>query len=244
MQKMTLSAKKLPRIPQLASLPKFLIAIGIILKTLRGAAMQSEVKKLLEEVTYHKGEVMNDPQTWSETSVHGGGHVDRQYGGTVSISSSSTTWTSLILKKENGKEYMAKLPYAFPARKGHTVIAADFRGKTIAAANAITDHLNGTVNVVRNELHEEKYKTKGLKTFSGIISAPLAGILFILFLGLIFVAPNDGSAGLLIFLLMLGVSGLWYLLLRPYAKRVKLVSNIDTELPQAAQSQMREMLTT
>jgi len=103
---MTLSAKKLPRIPRLASVPKFLIAIGIILKTVGGVAMQDEVEKLLSEVTYHKGEVMNDPETWAETNVNSTG------GKYASISSSTTTWTKLILKKENGKEYMAKLPYA------------------------------------------------------------------------------------------------------------------------------------
>lgn len=33
----------------------------------------SKLDKLIAEVQYLKGEVMNDHQTWSETSISGGG---------------------------------------------------------------------------------------------------------------------------------------------------------------------------
>lgn len=196
--------------------------------------MQNEVEKLLGEVTYHKGEVMNDPQSWSETDVYGGGHM--KGSGQVSISSSSTTWTTLMLKKESGKEYMAKLPYAFPARKGHTVIAADFRGSTIAAANDVTDHVGGTTNVVIKHLNGNPYEASGgEKLFAGtIFTICLIGM----FVGL-FVFMASVAAGVAVELVMfLGV----YFSNKFLKGKENLKKDVDAKLPIAVQSKLKEML--
>lgn len=96
--------------------------------------------KFLNEVRYLRGEVMNDPQTWSETQVSGGGGGG-SYGHTssVSISSSTSTYTSFLIETDEGKEYMVKWPEAASVRKGHHIKVAVFRNETIALINEKTD---------------------------------------------------------------------------------------------------------
>jgi len=93
----------------------------------------SKLDKLLAEVQYFKGEVMNDPQTWSETSISGsGGGGNYVHTSNVSISSSTKTNTSFLIETENDKEFMVKWPEALSVRKGHYVKVAVFRDQTIA----------------------------------------------------------------------------------------------------------------
>jgi len=203
--------------------------------------MQDILEKLLGEVTYHVGKVVSDPQTWSETSVHGGGHVGGQHGGSVSISSSSTTWTSFVIKKDNEKEYMAKLPYAFPARKGHVVKTADFRGATIAALNEITDEASGTINTVKDKLHEPAFKEQGLKKgVRVLLNSALGVVIGFLLIGLFLTLGVGGG-----YLYVLGAIGvavlLLYLVNAAPIKREKLVNFLDAELPKRALSKMKAL---
>jgi len=100
----------------------------------------SKLDKLLAEVQYFKGEVMNDPQTWSETSISGsGGGGNYVHTSNVSISSSTKTNTSFLIETENDKEFMVKWPEALSVRKGHYVKVAVFRDQTIAFVNEKTD---------------------------------------------------------------------------------------------------------
>jgi len=97
----------------------------------------SKLDKLLSEVKYLKGEVMNDPQTYSETHVSGGGSTG-QYG-RIGISSRVDTWTTFLIETEAGKEFMVKWPESLSVRKGHHVKIATFRDETIAFSNDKTD---------------------------------------------------------------------------------------------------------
>jgi len=100
----------------------------------------SRIDTLLEEVRYLKGQVVNDPQTWAETSVTGGGGGG-SYGHTssVRISSSTQTNTSFLIEMDNDQEFMVKWPEALSVRKGHDVKVAVFRDQTIAFVNEKTD---------------------------------------------------------------------------------------------------------
>jgi len=108
----------------------------------------AEIDKLLKQVRYIKGKVMNDPQTYSETHVSGGGG-----GGTghhrsnVSISSRVDTWTTFLIETENGKEFMVKWPESLSVRKGHNVKVAVFREKCIAFINDKTDTNRFVTNI-------------------------------------------------------------------------------------------------
>jgi len=202
--------------------------------------MQETLDKLLDEVTYNVGKVVSDPQTWSDTKVHGGGYVGGRHGGSVSISSSSVTWTSFVIQKENGKEYMAKLSYAFPARKGNAVIAADFRDATIAAANDATDELQGTLNVVRRVLKDEDKEVtrnateKWMQILS--IGAPLA-------LALLFTAIDSADFSVLVLVFIFWLFMNWLLVTVPKNKREeKKVDFIDANLPKAACENMKTMM--
>ena len=206
--------------------------------------MQQELERLLDEVAYHTGEVVSDPQTWTDTNVHGGGYTGAKYG-RVDISTTTTTWTSFVIQKSNGKEYMAKLPYAFPARKGSNVIAADFRGSTIAAANDATDELRGTVNVVRALLNDEEKKSNAHPStlFKYIpIIVPLL-MLMNLFLHEGMYMFNINNLGVLILAIIL-----WAILKSIFIdapkkrKGAKKVDFLDTELPKAACKKLKAMI--
>lgn len=112
------------------------------------------IETLITEITYHKGEVVSDPQTWSETRVSGGGSTGKNRS--APIQSSTTTWTSFIIQKDTGKEYLVKFPASFAAREGNIVIAADLRGSTIAVVNDVSDTFSGTKNVVPSVLSEKE----------------------------------------------------------------------------------------
>ena len=205
--------------------------------------MQDKLEKLFSEVTYHTGKVVSDPQTWSDTDVHGGGYAGGQYGGSVSISSSVTTWTSFVIKKDNGKEYMAKLPYAFPARQGHIVKAADFRGATIAAINEITDEASCTVNTVCQKLTEPEYNESNMnQALKESTNTFIVGIGFCLVIALLITMAAASAEGMLIAGLLLGLTVFtFHLVNKGSFKKGKLVQFLDEELPQRALSKMKSI---
>ena len=142
-----------------------------------------------------------------------------------------------MIKKDNGKEYMAKLPYAFPARKGHTVIAADFRGSTIAAANNTTDAIRGTINVVRGHLKERAYIPRSsLKFFYYTIGTIC---LFGLLLGGPVAFIHSTATGWIYVGVMIGLMNL---VARPMSQKEKLIHDVDKELPNAAIENLRALL--
>lgn len=113
----------------------------------------STAEKFIKEVSYLKGEVMNDPQTWSETDVSGYGGGG--FGGrttNVRISSKTNTWTSFLIETEAGKEFMVKWPESAPVRKGHHIKVAVFRDRAIALVNEKTDaarHITSFEGVIK-----------------------------------------------------------------------------------------------
>lgn len=136
------------------------------------------VAALSDEITYHKGEVVSAPQTWSETTVSGGGSTGKK--STAPVTSSTTTWTSFVIQKENGKEYLVKFPASFAAREGNVVMAADLRGSTIAAVNDVSDIFSGTKNVVLSELTpKEKRAMHPLISWGGGIAVTVGAIALI-----------------------------------------------------------------
>ena len=100
----------------------------------------STVDKLLSETRFLKGEVINDPQTWTETNVSGGGGGGSgHYRSSIHISSKTNTWTSFLIETETGKEFMVKWPESASVRKGHFIKVAVFRDQPIACINEKTD---------------------------------------------------------------------------------------------------------
>ena len=196
--------------------------------------MSAILEELLDEVIYHAGEIVSDPQAWSETSVQGGGFTGNR--GHVSISSTSTTWTSFLIQKNDGKEYMAKLPFTFPARKGQRVIAADFRGVTIAAVNTVTDQVFSTSNVVREKLSKGSDKYRNLyKPLSSIV-----GSLCMIALLFSWIPFSKGAGIGIIYVLVVLV--LLKLVRYPVISQDKDVETLDKALPQAACEKMKVMM--
>ncbi|MEP6343139.1 MAG: hypothetical protein ABJ275_07465 [Maricaulaceae bacterium] len=109
----------------------------------------SRVDRPLQEVRYLKGEVLNDPQIWSETKVSGGGGSGTgHYRSNIRISSTVDTWTSFLIETDSGKEFMVKWPESASVRKGHIVKVAVFRDETIAFVNEKTDTSRYLTNLV------------------------------------------------------------------------------------------------
>lgn len=152
----------------------------------------SPVDKLQNEVRYLKGEVLTDPQTWSETKVSGsGGGGSYGHASNISVSSKVTTWTSFVIATEEGKEFMVKWPESLSVRKGHFLKAAVFRGNTIAYINEKTDTDGYLIN-----LGLLKYWSEA-KAFPTIISY---GSL-LAFLASLFLPPSLGWVITLTFLI-------------------------------------------
>ena len=145
----------------------------------------SKLKDLLAEVRYLKGEVMNDPQTWSETHVSGGGGFNTG----VKITSEVDTWTTFLIETENGKEFMVKWPESLSVRKGHQVKVAVFRGNTIAFINERTDTRRLFPKI-------ESVDSNDLKLLPSIISyGGLICVLYFAYQGGVWLTNDEPSAG-------------------------------------------------
>lgn len=117
--------------------------------------MASKRKKLLSEINYLKGEVVTEPNTYSKTHVSGGGGGNNS---NVSISSTTSVHSSCMVKLPTGKEYQLRWASEIPARIGHTLDIAAFRGETIAFQNEATDGVYWHDEKIKSSLKWPDYR--------------------------------------------------------------------------------------
>ena len=117
--------------------------------------MSKKRGKLLSELQYIKGEVVTEPTTYSTTHVSGGGGGNNTH---VSISSSTTIHSRCMIKLPTGKEYQLKWASEIPARIGHTLDIAKFRGITIAFRNETTENTHWHDERIKNALAWKDYR--------------------------------------------------------------------------------------
>jgi len=145
----------------------------------------SKLDKLLTEVKYLRGEVMNNPQTWSETNVSGSGG----YNTGVQITSTVDTWTTFLIETTGGEEFMVKWPESLSVRKGHQVKVAVFRGSTIAFINERTDTQLSFRKI-------ESVDSNDLQLLPSIISyGGLICVLYFAYQGGVWLTNDEPSAG-------------------------------------------------